>query len=595
MTAKLSRWVLLATMLLMAGVAMGATVTATLEPTQVAVGEEADLTVTVSGPNAGDPSLSAIDGLDITSSGTSQQVQIANGAISSNTTYSYTIVPRREGTFTIPAIKAGDAQSQPLTLRVLKSGAPAGGTSGAAPTGTEAQFGFTQIVLPKSELYVGEVIPVEIRACVAGGVQAQLTALPTLTSEALTLNALGKKPHQAEEIIEGKRYTVVSWHSAITAVKAGDYPVTLQMPLLVVVPENDARRGRADPFDNFFNRTFFRARQKEVSLTNGAQTVKILPLPTENRPANYSGAIGHFEIAVTAKPETVPVGDPVTLHLTISGKGNFDRVTSDMATAGSDWKTYAAKGAFEPSDANGCEGTKTFEQIAIPTTPGARAIPPITFSYFDPEKKQYAMLTAAPVTIQVTGSVAAAVAPVLSAPASSSTTGPAPAVSANPLDALTPNKIETGAFVSTLRPLYLQPWFIVTQTLPLLLLIAGVGYLRRHHRLSNDPRLIRATAANRAIQTQLAAMDSAMQNQESEAFFTAARRALQQRLGDQWDLPPDSVTLEEIRSRMDGEAETLRPLFEMADHISYSGQAFNEADFLHWRDFVTTQLKRLDR
>lgn len=53
-------------------------------------------------------------------------------------------------------------------------------------------------------------------------------------------------------------------------------------------------------------------------------------------------------------------------------------------------------------------------------------------------------------------------------------------------------------------------------------------------------------AADRAIHDQLAAMDSAMQHAETAEFFAAARRALQQRLGERWGLPPESITLTEI-------------------------------------------------
>ncbi len=125
---------------------------------------------------------------------------------------------------------------------------------------------------------------------------------------------------------------------------------------------------------------------------------------------------------------------------------------------------------------------------------------------------------------------------------------------------------------------------MATQGLPLLLLFGGLGYLRWKHRLANDPRLVRSLAAQRAIQVQLAAMDTAMQNRKAEDFFNAARRALQQRLGARWNLPSESVTMHEVSSRMESESETLRPLFEMADHASYSGQALDEADFRHWKD-----------
>ncbi|MEJ0000206.1 MAG: BatD family protein [Verrucomicrobiota bacterium] len=99
-----------------------ATVTATLDPPQVALGESAQLTVTVSGSQE-QPAVPKIDGLEIISVGQSTQIEIINGSITANASNTYSITPQHEGTFTIPAIHAGNAVSQPLTLRV-GAGAP---------------------------------------------------------------------------------------------------------------------------------------------------------------------------------------------------------------------------------------------------------------------------------------------------------------------------------------------------------------------------------------------------------------------------------------------------------------------------------------
>ena len=97
------------------------------------------------------------------------------------------------------------------------------------------------------------------------------------------------------------------------------------------------------------------------------------------------------------------------------------------------------------------------------------------------------------------------------------------------------------------------------------------------------------------IHDQLAAMDSAMQHAETEAFFAAARRALQQRLGERWGLPPESITLTEINARLNGEGDGIRPVFQMADQVAYSRESLPAGDLAGWKRILTEQLKRLER
>lgn len=608
MTPLIQRWcgAFLAAWLLTTGLALGdgASISATLEPRQVGVGEQAQLTVSVSGANTA-PTVPDVPGLEISHVGQSTQIQIINGSMSASATHTYIIVPQREGTYNIPPIQVGDAKSQPLTLKVVKgSGNPSAGGSSLPPpnvgspainsaTPADAAYGFIKIGVPKKEVYVGELIPVEVKAYLNGRARITNVSLPSFTSDAFTMNPLGNRPSQRDEMVNGVPYRVLTWRSAMTAVKTGDFTPQLEMPISVIIAAQRTRSG--NPLEDFFNdSTFFnRGQPKDVTLKNEPETLKVLPLPKENRPADFTGAIGNFQIGTTATPQSVGVGDPVTLRLNVTGTGNFDRVTSTLVPNSLGWKTYPPKNSFEPSDNVGYEGTKSFEQVVMPNNPGRQNLPPISFAFFDPEKKAYVTRASAPLSIEVTG---AAVAAPTVAPTPSVTT-PAPQANkapAKPADDLVANKLEPGAFVATLKPVYLSPWFLSLQSLPLILLIVGIAYLRYRQKLANDPRYARAAAAQQAIAVQLTAMDGAMQNHEAAAFFTAALRAIQQRLGARWGVNPESITLDEVRSRMNGEADTLRPLFEMADQVSYSGQALGDADFRHWKEFVTTQLKRLE-
>ena len=104
------------------------------------------------------------------------------------------------------------------------------------------------------------------------------------------------------------------------------------------------------------------------------------------------------------------------------------------------------------------------------------------------------------------------------------------------------------------------------------------------------PERLRAIAVQQAIRTQIDAMDQAMKNQQTDAFFIHARSALQQRYGHEWKMTPDAITLADVEARLTDGLDTVRPVFEMADQAKYSDLHFEDADLQQWREAVVNQL-----
>jgi hypothetical protein len=593
-------------------------ITATLEPSEVAAGETAQLTVTVTGGADEEPALPNVDGLEFTPTGQSSEYQSINGVVTASNSQIYLVTATRAGTFTIPALRIGDGNdavtSQPLVLHVTGTSsataphapqqpAPALPSPNVASADDDqamsanGQQAFLRLVTPKHEFHVGELVPVQIKAYFRGDLQASLDGLPTLSSDAFTLNSLDDKPAQTEEEIDGQPYAVLTWTTALSAVKAGDYSLSLEMPVVLKIHEK-ARKPSGffgDSFfgDPFFNDAFGESVDKTVTLKSVAQAATAQPLPTANRPADFNGAVGQFTVTAAASPDHVTAGDPITLRLTVTGRGNFDRVSSGLLSSSSDWKTYKPVARSVPADSVGSEGTTTFEQAIVPMQAGHVKIPPLSFSYFDPEASKYVTRTTAPISIEVAPAVAGnvAAAPV----ANPSTAAPATTQTSNvERPEFAPNRVEPGHFTLTLRPLFLLPRFLIANFLAWIGLTAAFYSLRRRAQLARDPRLAQASEADRAIREQLAAMDSAMQCAETAAFFAAARRVLQYRLGERWGLPPETITLAEINARLNGEADGIRPVFQMADQVAYSSESLPVADLAGWKHIVTEQLKQMD-
>ncbi len=244
---------------------------------------------------------------------------------------------------------------------------------------------FVRLRLSKHELYVGETIPIDIQVGMRDGFVASLNGLPTLNGDAFTLNKLSSQPQRGEEIIDGRPYTVLTWHSALAAVKPGELALTIETPLTVrmrTTARPDAgflgEAGLDDLFnDPMFQNFFGASTEKDITVASAPTAFTVLALPTHDRPADFSGAVGNFSVSSDVSDEKVAAGDPVTLRLRVSGTGNFDRVMTPMLHDVEHWKTYSPTAKFKAEDDIGHRGEKTFEQPLIATQSGMQSLPAV--------------------------------------------------------------------------------------------------------------------------------------------------------------------------------------------------------------------------
>ena len=593
-------------------------ISARIQPQSIGLGEFAQLAVTVKGSRPAEPDIPNVAGLEIVHVGQQSSMQSINGAVSLNVTHIYHVTPDRVGSFTIPPIAvAGAGSTQPIAFRVDKGAggqmqrspsqgrpalpAPRGTSSNDEPVDANNPSAFLRVVMPKHELIVGELVPVEVKAYFRAGVSVALNGLPMLSSDAFALNKLSDQPEQTRESINGTPYTVVTWTTAISAVKAGDYPLNLDLPVMLRVIERGRRRsGGHDPFqdffgddspfsDSFFDDFFGGATEKPLTLHTDGTLVKITALPTQDRPTGFSGAVGKFDVTSETTATSGTAGDPLTLKIKITGRGNFSRVTTSGLPASADWKSYKPNERFEPSDSSSTTGTKTFEQAIVPMKAGTQEIPAIHFSYFDPDTQNYVTKKCAALAVEIAKNTAPA--PVVDPPAataSKSDQKPSP-------DGLAADQTIPAHATSSLRPLILTPWFIVVNASVLVALAIGAVISTVRTRRTRDPLRLQRAAAEQALNESLAAMDGALHDKDAPRFFDAARHVLRERLAAQWHVPASQVTIHEIRTRLNSHGEEVCAIFQTADEIAYSGRHYTVPDLLQWRDLVKNQLHQLAR
>src|SRR5436309_9050656 len=569
-------------------------VTAVLSNSETVVGGTLELQIKVTGPgDAQPPEEISVDGLEIHATGQSRQFEIHNFATSSRVTYNYTILPLRDGRFTIPSqtVRAGGKLLRTPELILNVADAPGRSSSARPSRGTQSQsvsagdLLFAELIVPKKVAYVGEIVPVQIRMGFDPRVRPRLIEPPEITGQGFTAQKL-QQSGQTTETLNGRPYDVVTYKTAIAAARAGKFeigPVTAKAQVIVPRARSAPRsRGRSpfdlfdldDPFsDPFFSNPFAqKGERREVEIKSEPVALEVKPLPP-NAPPSFSGAIGNFAMTTDAKPKSVQVGDPITVTTTISGRGNFDRVNAPVVEDERGWHKYPPSSKFKQDDEVGISGTKTFDTVLSPNEK-KQSVPVLAFSYFDPAKEQYVTLRSESIAITVQGG----------APATQNITASQPA-SASPAKAVAPQRTEKPqdilyqltdrpAMAETFAPLYTRPVFWTVQLFLLLGLIGFAGWKIRRARIDNRERRHIAALQHETSELMHKLRRNAGSPQEYYAEASRVVRLKTALASGSGGIDPNVVDAETAADTFKLDADSrdqLRRLFEQSDEWQYSG------------------------
>ena len=565
------------------------TVTAVLTSSETEVDQPVQLQIKVTGDaNATPPNDISVDGLDIRYSGQSQLVEGRNLRFTYNFIYNYTILPLKAGTFTIPPqvvrSASGVLRTPPLTLNVSpnENGTTSSIRRGGGNALDEKNIVFAELVVPKTSAYVGEVIPAEIRLGINNRVPHRLIEGATLSGQGFTAQRM-PNPEQTLESVNGRSYEIITFKTAITPVKSGKLEIAAKdAKAIVQIPRRGGSRPRSpfdifgmdDPFsDPFFNDPFAsRGEQREVKFSSETTTIEVKPLPA-NAPPNFSGAVGNFTLATDVKPKNAQVGDPLTVTASISGRGNFDRVTAPTLENERGWHTYPPGSNFKADDDIGINGTKTFEMVLTPNEP-KKDVPPLLFSYFNPIKESYVTLRGDKLAVVVEGGAAPSTTPAI---ASGNPNAPSTRPTAAPKDQdILYQRTDHRSWGQTFIPVFQRPVFWATQAIPFLGLIGFFGWEMRKRRLEN-----RALQRITAWEHETAELERKLRRADDPAdqYFAGALRVVQLKTALSSagrGIEPNTVDAETAVATFglpDEKRDRMRELFRRSDELRYSGRS----------------------
>lgn len=526
---------------------------AAVHPQRATLGEALTLSIEVRGAQDTPAPTLDIDGFESRYLGPSTQVSISNGQVAASVQHRYSLLPLKPGQFTLgpfPVEHQGrQYHTDPLNVTIAAaqpSPSPSGRPSSPAQQRPQAASGQNELTLelsvPRHEVYLHERVPVTVQLSI-GAARVSDVQYPKFSKDGFSVEPFSE-PTQQRQTRGGQTFTVLHFDTEVIPLRSGSLalgPASLQLNVLT------RRRGGSpfsDPlFDRFFQNDFFStfsSERRQLTLRSDPLTLSVQPLPEVGRPDNFSGAVGSFDLDVTAVPQEMSVGDPITVHMRINGTGYLTDATAPTFVQADGFRAY------EPLAGKTQGSTKSFEQVLIPQDQTLAAIPAVQFSYFDPQARRYRTLESQPIALVIR--------PPKTSTRKTVVTGHPDAPPVRSLDeqeALGQDivyiKDSPGSLVPRARPWYRSPGFLLWQPLPLLLFLGAWWYDQRRRRLHGDSRYARFTVAGKQARQSLAQAERLLTQEEYPALYTTLARTLQAYVSAKFDLPLGGIDAQALR------------------------------------------------
>ena len=377
--------------------AQTSTVTAEVDRTDPTLYDTVTLTVTVTGENnIGAPVFPTLSGLQITGRKITSQQTFKNGRVTAEFKFIIEMQPRHTGTIEIGPVSVpigGDIyETSPITLNV-KQGVP---STQMPPSPTQPFRPANSFLRPQAQPNQGDP---SLESSMEDGtyfIESEVDNDSPYLGEQITYNSkfYSADPYfirpihsppdfigfwnpdrtdrrEYPETIEGKGYRVVESSAILFPTIAGN--ITIE-PSTVGVPGgilSSSFREHASP----------------------AIEVQVKPLPL-NEPPSFTGAVGNYDIEASLDRDSLQLGESLTLTVTIDGEGNFDTLPDPAWQDVPEWRAFENDSFHRSFVQDGViSGSKTFERVLVPGTAGDFDLPPIEYSYFDPELEQYVTIS----------------------------------------------------------------------------------------------------------------------------------------------------------------------------------------------------------
>ncbi|GHT31500.1 aerotolerance-like protein [Bacteroidia bacterium] len=527
-------------------------------PNAVAVGQQFQLyfTVNAEGKDLRVQEMPDFDVLFGPAVSQSHSITFVNGQNTSetNVTFTYTLMAKKEGTFTIsPAtIKVNNANyaSNALSINVLPADKAAdAGQENAGGSDVSSTDVFVTMQVSKRSVYEQEGFLVTFKLYSKDG-QVSLSDVKFPEFEGFLAQEIDLPDKQwGLENYNGSNYrSVVLKQTVLYPQRSGK--LTIEAGKINAVVRIRIQQKARSIFDNFFDSY----QNVNKQLTTTPVTIDVKPLPS-GKPATYSNAVGDFSMTASISSSNIKANEAVTVKVNISGNGNIRVAKNPEVTFPNDFDVYDPKvdNNFRTT-ASGVSGSKTIEYMAIPRYAGDFEIPAIQFSFFDIKSGTYKTLSAGPYTLHVEK-------------------GEGGSDSNIPVVSNFSNRENVQYLGQDIRYLKVKGVEFITKSdiffgsflyylcylVPAVLFIIFFIIYRKKVKENANIALVRTKKANKMAVRRLKNAGKLMQENKREAFYDEVLRALWGYLSDKLNIPQSELTKDNVETELVryGVGETL--------------------------------------
>jgi len=382
-------------------------VTAVLDRTEVPLGVEAVLTITVHA--AGNEPIQILDlqldGLEVRSSGERTEVSVEDNTFTRITVRDVRLAPTRTGIVTVGpvGVEQGErfAEAEPLELYV---------TGGPVVSATSLQPQILAFVerqpvpdLPPEEVHVqilttadtivlGDQLDLIVLAWFPQDIRSRLRTPPTLQPPQLRGAWVYEQASPAAVAltrqVRGTTYDIYLHHAVVFPLTSGRFeigPATVSYSLPLTYS--------------------FLSREVRHEPQSQSVEVHVSPQPRFGRPAQFRGtAASGLSFTLDVMPRQLQVGDAGAVTATLTGRGNVSLWPEPELTWPEGIRVYPENVEVEIArDDDGLGGTKKFHYLVVADSAGTQRIPGPEYEYFDLDMLRYVSLILEPIDLVTEG------------------------------------------------------------------------------------------------------------------------------------------------------------------------------------------------
>ena len=386
-------------------------------PSHVATGEQFRLTYTVNTQDVSDFRAGDIpEELEVLigpNRSMQSSYQMINGHTSSSSSITYTYIVRatKNGSYTIPpahvVVGGKSIASNTLTVKVTGSGSVSSSGSSRQQSNNEGEIRdagsqisgsdlFIKVSANKKRVHEQEPILLTYKVYTLVGLTSLRGDMPDLKSFYTQEVDLPQQKSFSIETFNGRPYKTTTWSQYVMFPQMTG---KLEIPSItfegIVVQQN----RNIDPFEAFFNGGSGYIEVKKKIQAPGIE-IQVDPLP--QRPANFSGGVGKFNISAQFDKTEIKANDPVSMRVIVSGTGNLKLIKQPVVNFPKDFDKYEPKITDKTKlTSNGIEGSMIYDILVVPRHQGKYEIPPVEFTYFDTSENAYKTIKSESFTLDV--------------------------------------------------------------------------------------------------------------------------------------------------------------------------------------------------